>query len=98
MANFSKTQPLPTLSDIFATELSAVVFGQHVHLILILVIFSSGVVRRRTDFTTVTPNGRRTKRKHSETSELLQRVNENLFHHRCEECLRVEGQHFQHLL
>jgi hypothetical protein len=27
-----------------ATELSAVVFGQHVHLILILVFFSSGVV------------------------------------------------------
>jgi hypothetical protein len=27
----------------------------------------------------------------------LQEVNQNFFH-RCEECLRVEGQHFQHLL
>jgi hypothetical protein len=36
------------------TELSAVVFGQKVHPILILVIFSSGVVRR-TKFTTITP-------------------------------------------
>jgi hypothetical protein len=27
----------------------------------------------------------------------LQRVNQNLFR-RCEECLRAEGQHFQHLL
>jgi hypothetical protein len=30
-------------------------------------------------------------------AEQLQRVNQNLFR-RCEECLRVEGQHFQHLL
>jgi hypothetical protein len=30
-------------------------------------------------------------------SEQLQRVNQNLFR-RCEECVRVEGQHFQHLL
>jgi hypothetical protein len=30
-------------------------------------------------------------------AEHLQKVNQNLFR-RCEECLRVEGQHFQHLL
>jgi RNA polymerase-binding transcription factor DksA len=30
-------------------------------------------------------------------AEQLQRINENLFRW-CEECLRVEGQHFQHLL
>jgi hypothetical protein len=30
-------------------------------------------------------------------AENLQKVNENLFHW-CKECLRVEGQHFQHLL
>jgi RNA polymerase-binding transcription factor DksA len=30
-------------------------------------------------------------------AENLQKVNQNLFR-RCEECLRVEGQHFQHLL
>jgi hypothetical protein len=28
-------------------------------------------------------------------AEQLQRVNQNLFR-RCEECLRIEGQHFQH--
>jgi transposase len=30
-------------------------------------------------------------------TQFLQRVNQNLFR-RCEECVRVEGQHFQHLL
>jgi hypothetical protein len=62
MACFSKTQLLPTLHIYLCrhcpmsseTELSAVVFGRHVHLILVLVIFSSEVVRR-TKFTTVTP-------------------------------------------
>jgi hypothetical protein len=52
MAGFSKTQLLlalqcvsvQALSDVFGTEVSAVVFGQHVHWMLILVIFSSGVV------------------------------------------------------
>jgi hypothetical protein len=29
-------------------------------------------------------------------AEQLQRINQNIFH-RCEECLHVEGQHFQHL-
>jgi hypothetical protein len=44
---------MQALSSVFGTELSAVIFGQHVHLILILVIFSSGVVRR-TKFAAVT--------------------------------------------
>jgi hypothetical protein len=30
-------------------------------------------------------------------AEQLERVNRNLFH-RCEECLRAEGERFQHLL
>jgi hypothetical protein len=50
MVGFGKTQ-LPTLRVCLCrlclmssgTELPAVVFGQHIHLILILVIFSSGV-------------------------------------------------------
>jgi hypothetical protein len=58
MARFSKTQLLLTLhiwcTMSLGTELSAVVFGQYVHPILILVMFSSGVVWR-TKFKTVTP-------------------------------------------
>jgi hypothetical protein len=38
----NKLRPMELLID--KTELSAVKFGQHVHLILILVIFSSGIV------------------------------------------------------
>jgi hypothetical protein len=52
MAGFSKTQLLLTVHIYLCrlcpmssgTELSAVVFGQHIHSFLILVIFSSGVV------------------------------------------------------
>jgi hypothetical protein len=52
MDGFGKTQLLPTLHVHLCrlcpmssgTELSAVVFGQHLHPILILVIFSSGVL------------------------------------------------------
>jgi hypothetical protein len=62
MADFSKTQLLPKLHVYLCrlclmslgTELSAVVFGQQVHPILILVMFPSEVVSR-TKFTTVTP-------------------------------------------
>jgi hypothetical protein len=46
------------------TELAAVVFGQHVHTILFLVIFP-GVVWR-TKFTTLTPPNARTKRKYEQ--------------------------------
>jgi hypothetical protein len=58
-AGFSKTQLLPTLHVCLCpmcsgTESLAVVFDQHVHPILIIVIFSSGVVWR-TEFRTVTP-------------------------------------------
>jgi hypothetical protein len=63
MAGISNTQVLPTLHGYLrrlclmssGTELSAVVFGQHVHLILIIEIFYSGVVLM-TKFTTVTSN------------------------------------------
>jgi transposase len=61
MDGFNKTQVLPTLHICLCrlylkssgTGLSAVVFCQYVHLILILVIFSSGVVWR-TKFTVIT--------------------------------------------
>jgi hypothetical protein len=45
---------MQALSESWGTELSAVLFGQHVHLILILVTFSSRVVSR-TIFTIVNP-------------------------------------------
>jgi hypothetical protein len=35
---------MQALSDVFGDKLSAVIFGQHVHLILILVVFYSGVL------------------------------------------------------
>jgi hypothetical protein len=62
MAGLSKNVLLPTLHVCLyklcvmssGTEISAMVFGQHIHLTLILVIFSS-VVLQRTKFTTVNP-------------------------------------------
>jgi hypothetical protein len=65
------------------TELSAVLFGQHVHPILILVIFSYRVVSR-TKFTTGTDDRKNQKKNVcKETAnipaEQLQRVNQNLF-------------------
>jgi hypothetical protein len=79
------------------TELSAVVFGQHVHRILILVIFFFwGCSNDRV----YNSNPRTEELKENIRSQIanipakqLQKVNENLFR-RCEECLRVEGQHF----
>jgi hypothetical protein len=84
------------------TELSAVVFGQHVLPILILVMFSSGVVSR-TKFATVTPLTEEELKENIRReianipAEQLQGVSLNLFH-QCEECVYVEGQHFQHHL
>jgi hypothetical protein len=46
------------------TELSAVVFGQHIHLILILLIFYSGLFEGQS-LQQQPPNRRRTTRKHS---------------------------------
>jgi hypothetical protein len=43
MAGFSKTQHVYAGSDALGTELSAVVFGQHIHLTLILMIFLLGL-------------------------------------------------------
>jgi hypothetical protein len=84
------------------TELSAVVFGQYVHLILILVIFFFwGCLKDN-----VYNSNPRTKEELKENirkelanipAEPLKRVNQNIFH-RCNGCLRVEGHHFQHLL
>jgi hypothetical protein len=62
MASFSKAQLqltlhiyLCVLCPVFGgRELSAAVFGQHVHLILSFVIFAFGAVRR-TKFTRVVP-------------------------------------------
>jgi hypothetical protein len=80
------------------TELSAVVFGQHIHLILILMIFFF--------WDKVYSSDPRTEEELKENicreiasipAEQLQRVNQNLFHW-CEECLDVEVQHFQYLL
>jgi uncharacterized membrane protein len=83
------------------TELSAAVFGQHVHLILILVIFFFwGHLKY---------NYNSNPQKEEELkenicreianipAEQLQKVNENFFRW-CEECLHVEGQHFQNQL
>jgi hypothetical protein len=108
MAGFSKTQLLPTLHLCLCmvclmssgTELSALVFGQHVHPLLILVNFSSGVVWR-TKFITVTETEELKENIQREIAnipaEQFQRVNQNVFHW-CEACLHVVGQHFQHHL
>jgi hypothetical protein len=83
------------------TKLSAVIFGQHVHLILILVIFFFwGCLMDKVH--NHNPRTEELKENiHTEISNIsrehLREVNCNLFHW-CEECLCVEGQHFQHLL
>jgi hypothetical protein len=81
-------------------EDSAVIFGQHVHLILILAICFWGCLKDKV----YSSNPRTEEEKeniHREIAnipaEQLQKVNQNLFR-RCKECLRVEGRHFQHLL
>jgi hypothetical protein len=83
------------------TELAAVVFGQNVQLILILVIFSfwdclkDKVYNSNPQMEDLKENihGKIT----NISAEELQTVNQNLFH-TCKECLYLEGQHFQHLL
>jgi hypothetical protein len=70
MVGFRKTQLQPTLHVCLCrlcpmssgTELSSVVFGQHVRPIFILVIFSSEVVWR-SKFTTVTPGRKKNQKK-----------------------------------
>jgi hypothetical protein len=83
------------------TELSAVLFGQHVHPILILVIFFSwGFLRDKIYNSNPCTEGLKEhigREIGINPAEQLQGVNQNLFH-RCEERLHVEGQHFQHLL
>jgi hypothetical protein len=73
---------MQALSDVFRDRLSAVVFGQHVHMILILVIFffrscSKYKVYNSWEIAII-------------PAEQLQRVNQNLFC-QCEEGLRVQG-------
>jgi hypothetical protein len=84
------------------TELSALVFGQHVHPIIILaIVFFWGCLKDK-----VYNSNHRTEEELKENilreianipAEQLRRVNQNLLR-RCVECLRVEGQHFQDLL
>jgi hypothetical protein len=77
-----------------------VVFGQHVHPILIPVIFFSGLFEGQS----LQPNAKMEGPKANICwktanipAEQLQRVNQNLFHWR-KKCLHVEGQHLQQLL
>jgi hypothetical protein len=77
------------------TELSAVLFDQHLHLIFIhVILFFWGCLKDK-----IYNIVRRTK----ELKENIRReianipAEQNLFHP-CEEYLRVEGQHLQHLL
>jgi hypothetical protein len=77
-------------------EISAMVFGQHIHPALILVIFSS-VVLRRTNLQLKTLVRRMNRKYSKETAnipaEQLQRVNQNLFCW-CKKCLCVGGTAF----
>jgi hypothetical protein len=110
MGGFRKPSYWPHCTYVYAglcpmssgTELSAVVFGQHVHPILILVIFFLwGCSKDK-----VYNSNPRTEEDLKENihrdianipAEQLQKVNQSLFR-RCEECLRVKGQQFQHNL
>jgi hypothetical protein len=93
---------MQALSMSLGTDLSAVVCGQHVHPILHLVIFLLwGCLKDK-----VYKSNPQTEEQLKENirreianipAERLQRVNQNLFR-RCEECVRVEVGHFQHLL
>jgi hypothetical protein len=83
------------------TELSAVVFGQHVHLILILLIFFFWACLEGKVYIS---NPRTEELKENIRMEIanipvehLQSVNQNLFR-RCENCLLVEREHFQYLI
>jgi hypothetical protein len=75
------------------TELSAVAFGQHVHLILIVVIFffwgclKDNVYNSNPRTEELKENIRR--KTANISAEELQKVDQNLFP-RCEKCLRVD--------
>jgi hypothetical protein len=75
------------------TELSAVVFGQHVHPILILVIFLWGYLKKKV-YKSITRTDEELKESIGREianipAEQLQSVNQNVFC-RCEECVCVE--------
>jgi hypothetical protein len=106
MADFSKTQTLHvyicTLCPMSSgTELSAVVFGQHVHPTLIPVFSSSAGCLKDKVYSSNLRTEELKENIRREISNIpaenLQKVNQNLFR-RCEKCLRVEGQYFQHHL
>jgi hypothetical protein len=78
------------------TELSAVIFGQHVRLVLIFVIFFffCGCLKDN-GYNIILPTNEKLKENIRKkianiAAEQLQGVNQNLFR-RCKECLRVEG-------
>jgi uncharacterized membrane protein len=81
------------------TELSAVVFGQHIHPILILVIFFFWGCLKNKVYNSNPQTEELKENIHREIAnipaEQFQRVNQNVFHW-CKEYLHVEGQHFQH--
>jgi hypothetical protein len=83
------------------TQLSAVVFSQHVHLILIIVIFFfwgclKDKVYNSNHCMEEEPKENIRRETANIPAEQLQGVNQNIFS-QCEECLRVKGQYFQHL-
>jgi hypothetical protein len=83
------------------TEFSAVVFGQHVHHILTLVIFFLwGCLKDKIYNSKSRMEAELKENIRREIAnilaEYLQRANQNVFR-RCEECLRVEGEHFRSL-
>jgi hypothetical protein len=83
------------------TEFSSVIFGQYIHPILILVIFFFWGCLKDEVYNTNSQMEELKENIHREIAnipaEQLQSVYQNLFR-QCKEYLRVEGQHFQHLL
>jgi hypothetical protein len=82
------------------TELSAAVFGQHVQLILIVVDFYCwDCLKDKVYYSNPLAEELKNIRKKIANiiAEHLEMVNQKFFR-RYEECLLVEGQHFQHFL
>jgi hypothetical protein len=109
MASFSNTQLLPTLYVCLCrlcpmssgTEIWAAAFGQHVHPILILVdFFFWGCLKDKVYYSNPLAEEELKKNRKEIANipaEQLENVYQNHFS-RYEECLLVEGQHFQHFL
>jgi hypothetical protein len=102
LSRVRRRKKTPWLCGFLGTKLSAVVFGQHIHPLLILVIFFFWGCLKDTVYNSNLPTEEELKENiHREIAnipaEQLQRVNQNFFC-QCEEFLRIEGQHFQQLL